>query len=182
MIEEAHLAPNESGLVPVTDGWFVVNVRDAAWTTHDEFGSGCRFEGPEAQFRELGINIRVLKPGQANGRYHSESMQEDFLVLSGECILLVEEQERRLRAWDFVHFPPDTRHIIQAAGDEPCIVLMTGARGPDKTLLYPVSELAARHGRSVSEETNEPRVAYADFQPFELRKPDVGPLPWDESA
>jgi mannose-6-phosphate isomerase-like protein (cupin superfamily) len=47
---------------------------------------------------------------------HRESHQEDFLVLAGECTLLVEDQERQLQAWDFVHCPPDTEHIFIGAG------------------------------------------------------------------
>jgi mannose-6-phosphate isomerase-like protein (cupin superfamily) len=182
VVEEARLEPKESGLVPTGDGWFVVNVRDAAWASHEHFGSACLFEGPDSRFPQVGINIRVLRPGQANGRYHSESLQEDFLVLAGECTLLVEEQERPLRAWDFVHFPPGTCHIVVGAGDEPCVILMTGARGEGKTLRYPASELGDRYGVSVAEETPDPAVAYAGMSPPELRRPDVGPLPWDETA
>jgi mannose-6-phosphate isomerase-like protein (cupin superfamily) len=107
--EEARLEETGSGLVPATEGWFVANVRDTAWRVHDTFGADCRFEGPDAPFSQLGINICVLEPGQPNCRYHRESLQEDFLVLAGECLLLVEEQERRLRAWDFVHCPPGHR-------------------------------------------------------------------------
>ena len=89
MVEEARLEETPSGLVPTTDGWFVLNVRDAAWVTQPTFGAGCRFEGPDARFPELGINLRVLQPGQPNCLYHRESAQEDFLVLAGECALLV---------------------------------------------------------------------------------------------
>jgi uncharacterized cupin superfamily protein len=180
MVEEARLEPNESGLAPVTKGWFVVNVRDAAWVANERLGFTCRFEGPEAQFDQLGINVRVLEPGKPNGRYHSESAQEAILVLSGECILLVEEQERRLGPWDFVHLPPDTHHIVVGAGEEPCVVLMAGARPHGKTLHYPVSELAARYDASVAQETGSPPEAYAGFPPIELRPPNVGPLPWEE--
>ena len=103
MVEEARLEENESGLAPATEGWFVVNVRDAAWDNHDVFGASCMFESPAAEFTELGIRICVLRPGQPNGLYHGEETQEDFLVLSGECLLLVQGEERRLRAWDFFH-------------------------------------------------------------------------------
>jgi uncharacterized cupin superfamily protein len=105
VIPEAQLESNESGLTPTTDGWFVVNVADTAWVTAPSGNSACFFENREAEFPQLGINIRVLVPGKPNGRYHSESIQEDFLVLSGECVLLVEEEERPLKAWDFVHCP-----------------------------------------------------------------------------
>ena len=91
------------GFAPKSEGWFVVNVADASWFDHDEFGASCEFESSNAEFRELGIRICVLLPGQPNGLYHREETQEDFLVLSGECLLLVEGEERRLRAWDFFH-------------------------------------------------------------------------------
>ena len=132
MPEEARLKQNESGLGPVTEGWFVVNTSSAAWLTHDVFGASCGFESPEAEFGELGIRLSVLQPGQPNGLYHAEDTQEDFLVLSGECLLLVEGEERRLRAWDFFHCPPMTEHILVGAGEGPCVILMTGTRRPGR--------------------------------------------------
>src|SRR6266516_5531962 len=160
MANQAHLEESPSGLEPADDGWFVVNVREAAWRTHDAFGSSCRFESDEAWFRELGINLRVLRPGQPNCLYHSESLQEDFLVLSGECLLLIEGEERRLGPWDFVHSPPWTDHIFLGAGDGPCVIMMVGGRSAPWQVRYVVSEVAARHGASVKEETDNPDVAY----------------------
>src|SRR5919199_302220 len=140
--------------LPVVDGWFVVNVRDAQWFVRGGgFGAGCPFEDVERPFPELGINLRVLGPGEANARYHRESAQEDFLVLDGECLLLVEEEERRLRAWDFVHCPAGTAHVFVGAGSGPCAILMVGARPPEIAYEYPVSELALRHGVGVAEAT-----------------------------
>jgi uncharacterized cupin superfamily protein len=159
--------------------WFTVNVRDATWGTHDTFGAGCRFEGPQAPFPELGINLRVLAPGQPNCLYHSESAQEDFLVLAGECLLLVDGEERPLRAWDFVHCPAGTEHVFVGAGDGPCVILMAGARQPDEKLLYPVSALAQRYGASAEVETASPEEAYAPFsRPEEGRPKDWEQLPW----
>jgi uncharacterized cupin superfamily protein len=179
MVEEARLEETETGLRPGTDGWFAMNVRDARWMRHETFGAGCAFEGPEAWFRELGINLRVLQPGQPNCLYHRESLQEDFLVLMGECLLLVEGQERSLRAWDFVHCPPNTEHVFVGAGDGPCVVLMVGARSDDEVLLYPVSELARRYGASVEKETDSPEEAYASFPEREAARPDAWrELPW----
>ena len=125
MVPEADLTPTDAGLVPSSEGWFVVNAREAAW--HDgDFGAYTRFEG-EPRFPQVGINIGVLQPGQPACMYHGENEQEDFLVLSGECLLLVEGQERRLRAWDFVHCPAWTEHVFVGAGDGPCAVLAIGA-------------------------------------------------------
>ena len=105
----------------------------------------------------------MIEPGQPNGRYHAESAQEDFLVLHGECIAIVEGEELRLRAWDFLHCPPGTNHILVGAGDGPCAILMTGARGEEHTVHYPVSEVAAKYDASAREDTSVPSEAYADW-------------------
>jgi len=164
-MEEAQLEETGSGLQPVSKGWFVLNVCDARWGRNAAFGAACAFEGPwpDAWFSELGIKLTVLQPGQPNCLYHRESQQEAFLVLAGECLLLVEGEERPLRTWDFVHCPPNTDHVFVGAGDGPCAILMVGTRSPDKTIHYPVSEVASRHGASVPESTNSPREAYADY-------------------
>ena len=185
MVEEARLELNDSGLVPATEGWFVVNVAEASWFDHDVFGATCEFESSKAEFRELGIRVCVLLPGQPNGLYHGEETQEDFLVLSGECLLLVEGEERRLQAWDFFHCPSRTEHIFVGAGDGPCVLLMTGARRPGRPIFYPVSELALRHAAGVAVQTPSPREAYAASPEERLERPAVwDQLPWasDESA
>ena len=181
MVPEARLEDSGSGLAPVSDGWFVVNVRDARWSTaeNDEFkppGSDCRFESREFPFTQLGVKIRVLEPGQPNGLYHSENQQEDFLVLSGECRVIVEDEERLLRPWDFVHCPPGTHHIFVGAGDVPCAILMVGARLPEEQLQYPVSEVAARYGASVEAETTD----FADVYPRFAQSRPERPSYWDQ--
>lgn len=179
MVDEATLERNESGLAPTAPGWFVVNVRDAAWEVHDVFGASCMFESLAAEFEDLGIRLSVLLPGQPNGLYHREDTQEDFLVLAGECVLLVESQERRLRQWDFVHCPPDTEHIFVGAGDGPCVLLMTGARRAGRPIFYPVSELARSHGAGVEHETPSPREAYASSGDERMERPAYwDDLPW----
>lgn len=156
-------------------GWFVVNVADARALRHERRGLRVAFETPEERFPELGINIRVLEPGQPNGMYHSESVQEDFLVLSGECIAILDGEQRQLRAWDFVHCPAGTEHTFVGAGQGPCAILMVGVRRPGATVHYPVNELAAQHGASVAEPTSDPDEAYADsgrdFTPTRLSWP-----------
>ena len=181
---EARLEDFGSGLAPVSDGWFVVNVRDAQWLTSESdekqpSGSECPFESGKAEFQQLGVRLHVLPPGESNGLYHSESEQEDFLVLSGECILLVEGEERPLRAWDFVHSPPGTEHIFVGAGNEPCVIVMAGARSGDWKVHYPVSELAAPHGASADVETSDPDEAYMRFAPSRRGRPSYWDrLPW----
>jgi uncharacterized cupin superfamily protein len=158
---------------------FVVNVRDAQWGTHDTFGSACRFEPEPGAFEQLGINIRVLEPGQPNCLYHRENLQEDFLVLSGECLLLVDGEERPLKAWDFVHMPPDVDHVFVGAGDGPCAILMVGARSEDEELFYPVAEVAQRHGASAEKDTPSPEEAYAPFGERRSGRPaGWDKLPW----
>jgi uncharacterized cupin superfamily protein len=179
MVEEARLERNESGLAPVTEGWFVVNVRDAAWLDDDAFGASCLFESPEVEFGELGIRLTTLQPGQPNGLYHGEETQEDFLVLAGECMLLVEGEERHLRAWDFFHSAPRTEHILVGAGNGPCVILMAGTRKPGRPIWYPVSELALRYGAGVEQETSSPREAYASYAEERIERPAFwNELPW----
>jgi uncharacterized cupin superfamily protein len=160
MVPEAPIEPTDEGLVPTGEGWFVLNARDARWQD-GHFGAYTRFEGKE-RFPKFGFNIAVLEPGQPACMYHGEDEQEDFLVLSGECLLLIEGQERQLKAWDFVHCPAWTEHVFVGAGDRPCAILAVGTRLSDD-VVYPVSELAQRHRAGVPRETRDPRHAYAEL-------------------
>jgi uncharacterized cupin superfamily protein len=181
MVDEARLVETEGGLEPVSQGWFVVNVADTAWYRNDVFGASCPFEAARndgARFQEYGINIHVVWPGRPNCMYHGEAAQEDFLVLAGECLLLVEGEERRLQAWDFVHFPKWTEHVIVGAGTGPCALLMVGSRA-DERVRYPVSELAQKHGAGVEEETEQPSEAYARFPSWRRERVDDQALPWN---
>jgi len=172
MVPQAKLEETEAGVVPKSDGWFVLNARDARWYHADGRSAVCVFEGEGgddgAEFKQLGINVSVMNPGEAMAMYHWEADQESFLVLSGEALLVVEGQERPLRQWDFVHCPPETKHTIVGAGSGPCLVLAVGAR--DKSVDnpdwggYTVDETARRHGTSVDTETNEPKEAYAHLK------------------
>ena len=181
---EAPLEDNGSGLAPADAGWFVVNVRDAQWLSSEggqrrSTGAECNFESRKAEFAQFAVRIHVLAPGESNGFYHGENQQEDFLVLSGECLLLVEGEERPLRAWDFVHCPPWTEHIFVGAGDGSCAILMIGAREGEWHVRYPRSEFAARYGAGVTEETSDPDRAYADFEPSRRERPSAwSQLPW----
>jgi uncharacterized cupin superfamily protein len=175
-VPEAPLEQDQGGLVAKGSGWFVVNAREAQWVHTEELGSAVVFEGDEP-FAQVGINIQVLAPGQPNCMYHGENQQEDFLVLSGECLLLVEGEERRLRAWDFVHCPPWTNHVFVGAGDGPCAILMVGVRLEHEELIYPVAEVASRHGAGVEKETPDPSVAYAAYPRSEPGPYREGTLP-----
>ena len=160
MVPESGYEKAENGILPKGEGWFILNARDAAWRDSD-FGAYTRFEG-DVHFPQVGINIGILAPGQPSCMYHGENEQEDFLVLSGECLLLVEGQERRLRAWDFVHCPAWTEHVFVGAGDGPSVLLAVGGRsGGD--VVYPEAAVALRHDAGVEKTTSEPKEAYANF-------------------
>jgi uncharacterized cupin superfamily protein len=161
---EARLIATEHGLVPEGEGWFVLNARDAPWRDAPGRGPVCEFEG-EPGFPQLGINVTVLAPGEPMAMYHWEANQEDFLVLAGEALLVVEGAERPLHAWDFVHCPAGAAHVIVGAGAGPCVVLAVGARDGSSGEgwgAYPVEPAALRHGAGVREETTDVAQAYAD--------------------
>jgi uncharacterized cupin superfamily protein len=165
MVEQARMKDTGHGRAPATDGWFVVHAAEAAWQQNERFGKVCCFEG-EVPFSQVGVNIHVIYPDQPSCLYHRENAQEDFFVLSGECLLLVEGEEHRLRAGHFVHCPPWTEHVFVGAGKGPCAILMIGARPSDRQLRYPVNQLAARYGASADSETTDPRQAYGALPIF----------------
>ncbi len=179
MVPESQLEATEHGLVPKGNGWFVLNAREARWRHEPGRSAICEFEG-EADFSQLGINLSVLGPGEPMAMYHWEADQEDFLVLAGEALLIVEGEERPLRQWDFVHCPAGTKHVIVGAGDAPCLVLAVGARerstGPDWGG-YSVDDAALRHGAGVEEETTDEKQAYARFAKREPTRYREGWLP-----
>ena len=190
MVDEAPLEDVGTGLAPAGDGWFVVNVSEAAWVRNDAFGARCVFESsprvlaerPDLEprmFDQIGFTLAVLEPGKPSGMYHAESGQENFLVLAGTCTLVIAEEERPLRAWDFVHCPPGTTHTFVGTGDGPCVIFMSGARHPDRTIVYPRSDAALARGAGVEIETPSPAEAYARFTHWRLGRPDAWPdLPW----
>lgn len=161
-------------MVEEREGWFVVNVRDARWYASDEFGKVCSFEDPKSPFPQTGIRLNVLEPGKPACRYHRENAQEDFLVLSGSCRLLVNGQERKLQAWDYVHCPPGVSHVFIGEGDGPCAILMIGHRPGEHRLFYPESEMARRFGAESPEPTPDPRIAYSDVS----RRQPIDAPPW----
>jgi uncharacterized cupin superfamily protein len=181
---EARLERTEHGLAPAGEGWYVLNLRDAEWRHAAGRGAVCvvsdDFEGWRRSGDQLGVNPFVLEPGEPMSRYHWEADQEAFLVISGEALLVVEGQERPLRAWDFVHCPPRTRHVLVGAGDGPCLVLAVGSRehdGRPDSIGFPADETARRHGASVAEDTSDGNEAYASLPPREPTSYREGWLP-----
>lgn len=162
------------GGVPVSAGWFVVNVRDARWL-HNRMRSVCRFGGEgEAHFDDLGVSLFWLQPGRPMSLYHHEAGQEDFLVLAGQCTLIIEGKECPLKVWDFVHCPPRTAHTIVASGEEPALVLGVGARKEKGSARYPVDRVAVSHGAGVPDESTTADEIYASFgEPTPGSAPDI---------
>jgi uncharacterized cupin superfamily protein len=152
------------------EGWSIVNAADIGWEKVEGGGTWCGFTGDSPL---LGIGIHILWPGDAPGMYHAESNEEGFLVLSGECLAIVEGEERRMGPWDYLRCPPGTAHITIGAGDGPCALLMVGTRAPDRRIDYLPEPRAARHGASVERHTTSAREAYADRAPIE-----PAPSPW----
>ena len=153
---------------------FIVPVGAARALSHSRRATMIDFEPDDAPWPDLGVNIQVMQPGQPNCRYHSEPVQEDFLVLHGECIVILDGEERSLQQWDFLHCPAGTEHVFVGAGDGPCAVLMIGSRRLDEAH-YPVNAVAARYDASVDTATDDPAEAYADWR-REPRRP--APNPW----
>jgi uncharacterized cupin superfamily protein len=178
VVPEAPLESTEAGLRPRGDGWFVLNARDAAWRESAGRGAQCVFEG-EPEFSQIGLQLAALGPGEPMSMYHWEADQEDFLVLSGEALLVIEGEERPLKRWDFVHCPAGTKHTILGVGDG-CLCLAVGARvksvGPEWGG-YAVDEAAIRHGAGVEEDTSDPEKAYKRFPERQPTRYRAGWLP-----
>ena len=178
-VDEAPREETDTGAVVTGEGWFVLNAREARWFRREGRGARLDFEG-ETSFAQVGINLFVLGPGEPMAMYHWEADQEDFLVLSGEAVLIVEGEERPLRQWDFVHCPAGREPHDRRRRDGPCVVLAVGARehqDGDDWGGYPVDETARRHGAGVERETTDPHEAYARFGPREAMRYREGLLP-----
>jgi uncharacterized cupin superfamily protein len=175
-VPEAPLRATKYGLVPEGEGWFVLNARENRWRDYGPLGAACDFEG-KRPFKQLGVNLNVLQPGEPMSMYHRENHQEGFLVLAGVCLLVVEDEERPLETWDFFHCPGGTAHVIVGAGDGPAVVLAFGARGGRKGIAYLVAPAALAHGAGVEEQTTKSSEAYARFPPSRRAQYRGGWLP-----
>jgi uncharacterized cupin superfamily protein len=185
VVPEAELEDRGTGLVPTGPGWFVLNARETRWfrksgqglsvplTGHDEFEA-------ETWFPMLGMAIRVVNPGEPSTVYHWETEAEDFLVLSGDAILIVEGEERPVKQWDFVHCPPEAQHAFVGSGEGPCVILCASSRVFQKAGpwgYYTTDEASRRHGADSPEETQDGAIAYARFAPSEETRYPDGALP-----
>jgi uncharacterized cupin superfamily protein len=172
-MREAKLVENDAGRVPEGEGWFVLNLRDAQWETMEGAGTWVVFAADGVP-NQIGVGAHVLPPGESTGFYHREGNQEGFLVLSGECLVVVEGEERVLRQWDYFHCPPGTAHIMIGGSEQPCVLFMFGNHLPDAKTEYLVDPVAARHGVSVSEPTDSAREAYGERTYTPVRSPWPG--------
>jgi uncharacterized cupin superfamily protein len=150
------------GIVRGVDRTIIINLADAPARSHPRRATIIDCEPDGAPWPDTGVSVQIMQPGQPNCRYHSEPVQEDFLVLYGDCVAIIDGEERPLRQWDFFHCPAGVEHVFVGAGDGPCAVLMIGSRRKDDAH-YPVSEVAAKYDASVTKETDEPKEAYADW-------------------
>jgi uncharacterized cupin superfamily protein len=173
-MHEASIEDTPTGRLPVGDGWFILNLSEIGWFTVPGGGTWCGFESPDARSELLGIGVHILWPGDTPGYYHAESEQEGFLVLSGECVAVVEGEERRMGPWDYLHSPPGTAHITIGVGDGPCALLMVGTRRPEEWTRYLPDPVAARYGAAVDVESDSAREVYRDRPPI---RPARSPWP-----
>src|SRR4051794_2843906 len=157
------------------DQTLIMNLADAPALSHSRRATLIDFEPDDAPWPDTGVNVQIMEPGQPNCRYHSEPVQEDFLVLHGECVVILDGEERALRQWDFLHCPAGTEHVFVGSGDGPCAVLMIGSRREDAAY-YPVNDVAAKYDASVTTTTDDPNEAYADWRQ-ERRRPTENPWP-----
>ena len=179
VVPEAQFEDTEHGRVTRREGWFVLNARDAVWYDRGPRGVVCDFEAGQ-DFAQVGIGLFVLGPGEPMSMYHWEADQEDFLVLSGEALLIVDGEERPLRRWDFFHCPPKVAHTIVGAGSGPAVIVAVGARTHqrgDDWGAYPYDETAMRYDASAERDTNKPEEAYARFPAREPTRYRDGWLP-----
>lgn len=164
-MNEARIERTTQGRLPAGPGWFILNLAEMAWETVPGYGvwRGFDWDRTSDDGPGLGVHIHVLQPGEAPGYYHAEAAQEGFVVLSGECLAIVEGQERAMRQWDYLHTPPGTAHITVGAGDGPCVILMFGSPDPGRKVQWIAHETAAKHGASVERTTGVDREAYGDL-------------------
>ena len=168
MVPESKLEKTEHGLTPTGTGWYVLNLRDAEWRHADGRGAVCVVSttsragaaSPTSSASIPSSSCRASRcpctTGRPTRRPSSSSRAKRVLIVEGE--------ERQLRAWDFVHSPPGTKHVIVGAGTGPCLVIAVGARehdGEPDSLGFTVDEVASRHGASVEEDTMDGDDAYA---------------------
>jgi uncharacterized cupin superfamily protein len=175
-VDEARIEETKQGRLPAGEGWFILNLGEMPWETVPGFGVWRGFDWDQKPGEPgIGVHIHVLQPAENFGYYHAEAAQEGFIVLSGECLAVVEGQERRMRQWDYFHSPPGTAHAMIGGGDGPCVVLMFGSPDPRRKVEWIADETAAKHSASVERTTGRDIEAYGDL-PAEVLTPPPAPF------
>lgn len=164
-MREARIEETDQGRMPAGEGWFLLNLGEMPWETVPGFGVWRDFDWGRKSDAEpgIGVHIHVLQPGESFGYYHAEEAQEGFIVLSGECLAVVEGQERPMGQWDYLHSPPNTAHVLIGDGDGPCVLVMFGSADPRRRVEWIAEETAAKHGASVKRTTGRDTEAYGDL-------------------
>jgi uncharacterized cupin superfamily protein len=175
-VDEARIENTEQGRLPAGDGWFVLNLGEMPWETVPGFGVWRDFNWDQKPGEpNIGVHIHVLQPGENFGYYHAEAAQEGFIVLSGECLAIVEGKEQRMRQWDYLHSPAGTAHVLVGGGDRPCALVMFGSPDPRRKVEWIADETAAKHGASVKRTTGRDTDAYGDL-PAPVPTPPPAPF------
>jgi quercetin dioxygenase-like cupin family protein len=175
-VHEAHIEETEQGRLPAGEGWFILNLAEMPWGTVPGFGAWRDFDwDKQSDGPGIGFHVHVLQPGQPFGYYHAEEAQEGFIVLSGECLAVVEGEERVMRQWDYLHSPPGTAHVTVGAGTGPCVLVMFGSPDPRRKVEWIADKTAAKHGASVQRTTGIDREAYGEL-PAEIVTPAPAPF------
>ncbi|KQT93488.1 hypothetical protein ASG49_00215 [Marmoricola sp. Leaf446] len=93
---------------------------DSSWA----YGSG----GYEASMAAAGAADGYVEDGTDPGMHQTDSV-DIITIVSGECVVILEEAETVLRAGD-TFIQRGTKHAWRVSGDEPCVhsTLMVGAR------------------------------------------------------
>jgi mannose-6-phosphate isomerase-like protein (cupin superfamily) len=122
----------------------------AAW--RDRAGSAKRWAWPFA--------VAPPRRGKASREYD----EEGFLVLRGECLLVIEEQECDLAPGDFVYCPPGTDHILVGAGARACSSCSAPANDTESSSTQ--ANRSRAHAAPVDAETTSPAEAYRESPPW----------------
>ena len=115
------------------------------------------------------VNVDFVKPGGKSVRYHAHSKQEEFfLILDGEGILRIEDENIPVKKGDFVAKPAGKgiAHQFINTGDQILQILDCGLCDPDDVITYPDEDiillknqrLAFRKSQALEDWSSDPNV------------------------
>jgi uncharacterized cupin superfamily protein len=151
-VKEAELGPPELG-EPGPRPSTIVNLSEVE---PQHFGRGPvssqrRDLGKAAGSRQTGLQHYEVDPGRNAAPAHCHSLEEEvFVVLGGDGVLVLGEEEQPVRAGHVVACPPATRvaHMFRA-GSDGLQLLAYGTREPGDMCYYPRSNKIAFRGLGV---------------------------------